>query len=101
MKGKIALEEAFCLPRLEQKQKWWASLFAVDAEKHTREIIDIQKIRLEKMDQYGVGYMILSYTAPGVQDIHDATEANAMAVEINDYIADAIKDYPDRYGALA
>lgn len=44
MKGKVALEEAFTLPRQEEKQKWWASLFAVDAEKHTREIIDIQKL---------------------------------------------------------
>ena len=43
----------------------WASLFAVDPEKHTREAIDIQKIRIEKMNQHGVGYMILSYTAPG------------------------------------
>ncbi|KAK3725418.1 hypothetical protein LTR37_000388 [Vermiconidia calcicola] len=101
MKGKIALEEAFCLPRLEEKQKWWASLFAVDAEKHTKEIVDIQNIRIEKMDRHGVGYMILSYTAPGVQDIYDLSEANAFAVEVNDYIAEQIKDYPDRLGALA
>ena len=101
MKGKIALEEAFCLPRLEEKQKWWASLFAVDAEKHTKEIVDIQNIRIEKMDRHGVGYMILSYTAPGVQDIYDRSEANAFAVEVNDYIAEQIKDYPDRLGALA
>ena len=88
MKGKIALEEAFTLPSEEEKQKWvcglglvfddvslrntrtyadmvkWASLFAVDPEKHTKEVIDIQKIRIEKMDRHGVGYMILSYTAP-------------------------------------
>ena len=101
MKGKIALEEAFCLPRFEEKQKWWASLFATDAEKHTKEIIDIQKIRIEKMDRYGVGYMILSYTAPGVQDVHDPDEANALATEINDYLAEQIKDHPDRFGAFA
>ena len=101
MKGKIALEEAFCLPRQEANQKWWASLFAVDVEKHTREIIDIQRIRLEKMDRHGVGYMILSYTAPGVQDVHDPDEANALAVEINNYVAGQIKDYPDRFGAFA
>ena len=101
MKGKIALEEAFCLPRLEQKQKWWASLFAVDPEKHTHEIIDIQKTRIDKMDRHGVGYMILSYTAPGVQDVHNQEEADALAVEINDYIASQIKDYRDRFGAFA
>jgi 2,3-dihydroxybenzoate decarboxylase len=120
MKGKIALEEAFCLPRFEEKQKWWASLFAVDAEKHTREIIDIQKLRIEKMNRHGVGYMILSYTAPGIQDVrshylsknicshlmrfsqvHDPEEANALAVEVNDYLAEQIKGYEDRFGAFA
>lgn len=101
MKGKIALEEAFCLPRFEEKQRWWASLFAVDAEKHTKEMLDISKIRIEKMDRHGVGYTILSYTAPGVQDIHDPKEANELAVEINDYIAAEIKNHPDRFGAFA
>lgn len=79
----------------------WASLFAVDADKHTREVVDIQKIRLEKMDRYGVGYMILSYTAPGVQDMHEAEKANAFAAKINDFIAEQIKGYPDRFGAFA
>ena len=79
----------------------WASLFAVDPEKHTKEVIDIQKLRIEKMNQHGVGYMILSYTAPGVQDIYDVDKANAMAVRINDYIAEQIKDYPNRFGAFA
>lgn len=101
MKGKIALEEAFTLPRFESKQKWWASLFAVDAEKHTREIIDVQKLRIEKMDKHGVGYTILSYTAPGVQDIWQQEEADALAVEINDYIAEQIKPFPERFGAFA
>jgi 2,3-dihydroxybenzoate decarboxylase len=53
------------------------------------------------MDNYGVGYTILSYTAPGVQDIWDPKEAKALASEINDYIAGAIKQHPDRLGAFA
>lgn len=101
MKGKIALEEAFTLPRQEAKQKWWASMFAVDPEKHTREIIDIQNTRLRKMDEHGVEFMVLSYTAPGVQDIWVEEEADAMAVEINDYIAQEIKGREDRFGAFA
>lgn len=101
MKGKIALEEAFILPEEHEGQKWWASLFAIDVEKHTREIVDLHKLRLQKMEQYGVGYMILSYTAPGLQDVYNADEANAKAVKINDYVAEQIKDYPDRYGAFA
>ena len=53
------------------------------------------------MDKYGVGYQLLSYTAPGVQDVFEPREAQALAVEINDYIAGVIKDYPDRFGAFA
>jgi 2,3-dihydroxybenzoate decarboxylase len=101
MLGKVALEEAFVLPRFQQKQRWWASMFAVDPERHAREMEDINQIRIKYMDQYGVGYKILSYTAPGVQDIFDRKEAEALATEINDYIASAIKAYPDRFGAFA
>ena len=101
MKGKIALEEAFNLPRMREQHTWWAKTFAVDHEKHTNEIIDIHKTRLEKMDQHGVGYTILSYTAPGVQDEWDQKKADALAVEINDYIAEQVKAHPDRYGAFA
>nr|P80346.1 RecName: Full=2,3-dihydroxybenzoate decarboxylase; Short=2,3-DHBA decarboxylase; Short=DHBD; AltName: Full=o-pyrocatechuate decarboxylase [Aspergillus niger] len=140
MLGKIALEEAFALPRFEEKTRWWASLFSVDPE-------------IEHADKYGVGYQILSYTAPGVQDIWDPVEAQAgevgvdrilsidypfetfedaavvlrrdvqtygfigalvndtqrtgpmgnnqeEAYNINDYIAEQIRDKPDRFGAF-
>ena len=101
MLGKVALEEAFALPRTREQTRWWASLFAVDADKHTAEINDILHKRIEYMDQYGVGYQILSYTAPGIQDEPDPRVAQALAVEVNDYIADKIKDVPDRFGAFA
>ncbi|EHA47733.1 2,3-dihydroxybenzoic acid decarboxylase [Pyricularia oryzae 70-15] len=101
MLGKVILEEAFALPRLEEKTKWWAGLFATDPETHVKEIQDLTDIRLKFADKYGVGYTILSYTAPGVQDIFDAKEAQALAVEINNYVAEAIKPFPDRLGAFA
>jgi 2,3-dihydroxybenzoate decarboxylase len=101
MKGKIALEEAFALPRFAERTKWWAGLFAVDAAKHAAEINDITEQRIKYMDEYGVGYTLLSYTAPGIQDMWDAKEAHALAVEVNDYIAGAIKAHPTRLGALA
>lgn len=101
MLGKVAFEEAFILPSFREKQRWWAGLFAVDPDKHVREIEDITDIRLKYMDKHGVGYTILSYTAPGVQDIWDPKEAQREAVEINDYIAEQIKGHPDRLGAFA
>lgn len=39
--------------------------------------------------------------APGVQDIWDPKEAQALAVEINDYIAEKVKAHPDRFAAFA
>lgn len=101
MLGKVALEEAFNLPRFEEKIRWWASLFAVDAEKHAAEMIDITNQRIKYMDQHGVGHTILSYTAPGVQDIWDSKDAQALATEVNDYVAQAIRPHPDRFSAFA
>ncbi|PHH72034.1 hypothetical protein CDD82_6199 [Ophiocordyceps australis] len=101
MKGKIALEEAFALPRFHDKTLWWASMFSVDAERHASEMTDITDRRLKYMDEHGVGYTILSYTAPGVQDEWDAAVAQRLAVEVNDYIAAQIKDHGDRFGAFA
>ncbi|KAI7691401.1 2,3-dihydroxybenzoate, partial [Hortaea werneckii] len=101
MLGKIALEEAFALPRMKEQTERWASLFAVDGQKHAREVTDIAEIRTNYMDEYGVGYQILSYTAPGVQDIYDPKEAHAFAREINDYAAEQIKGKEDRFGCFA
>ncbi|RBR16872.1 uncharacterized protein FIESC28_06787 [Fusarium coffeatum] len=101
MHGKVALEEAFALPRFKERTRWWAGLFATDPDKHAEEINDITDKRIKYMDEHGVGYTLLSYTAPGVQDVWDPKEAQALAVEVNDYIAEAIKPHPDRLGAMA
>ncbi|RDA88268.1 hypothetical protein CP532_0304 [Ophiocordyceps camponoti-leonardi (nom. inval.)] len=101
MLGKIALEEAFALPRMHEKTRWWASMFAVDPEKHAAEMKDVTELRIQYMDKHGVGFSVLSYTAPGVQDIWDRGEASRLAVEINDYVAEAIKHHRNRLGAFA
>ena len=76
-------------------------MFAVDPDKHAAEISDVTDTRIKYMDKHGVGYTILSYTAPGVQDLWDPKEAQSLATEVNDYIADAIKEHPHRLGAFA
>ncbi|KAJ5443502.1 2-3-dihydroxybenzoate decarboxylase [Penicillium daleae] len=101
MLGKIALEEAFALPRFSEKTRWWAGLFATDVDKHVAEITDVDSIRLNFAEKHGVGLQILSYTAPGVQDIWDPVDAQKLAVEINDYIAEKVKAHPDRFAAFA
>ncbi|KAL1296815.1 hypothetical protein AAFC00_004441 [Neodothiora populina] len=101
MFGKVILEEAFALPRMKKETEAWAGLFAIDGKKHAHEVNDIDETRMAYMDKYGVGYQILSYTAPGVQDIRDPKEAQALAREINDYIANQVKGKEDRYGCFA
>ncbi|KOS21965.1 hypothetical protein ESCO_002307 [Escovopsis weberi] len=101
MLGKVALEEAFALPRMVEQTRIWGSSYAVDVEKHAAEITDVGDIRLQYMDKHGVGFTILSYTAPGVQDIWDAGKAQAFAVEVNNHAAEAVKAHPDRFGAFA
>ena len=101
MLGKVALEEAFAIPRLAERTRWWAGLFAVDPDKHAQEMNDIDTIRVKKMEDHGVGMMILSYTAPGVQDVWDQKEAEAFATEINDYVAEKVKVKPDKFAAFA
>jgi 2,3-dihydroxybenzoate decarboxylase len=101
MLGKVILEEAFALPRLEKQTRWWAGMFSTEPETHVKEIHDLTDIRLKHADKYGVGYTIVSYTAPGVQDVSEPKEAQALSVEINDYAAEQIKPFPDRLGAFA
>lgn len=101
MLGKVALEEAFCLPSQRPREEWWASMMAVDAKDHCDRIIDIDSTRIAEMDRHGVGFQVLSYTAPGVQGVWNKDEAEKMATEINDYIAPRIKGFEDRYACLA
>ncbi|KAI9728505.1 MAG: hypothetical protein M1834_007643 [Cirrosporium novae-zelandiae] len=101
MLGKIALEEAWALPDLAEQNKLWSSMFSRDHEKHLREITDIEEIRVDYAKKYGVGYQILSYVAPGVQDIADPKKAQELAVRINDYAAERIKGKEDRLGSFA
>lgn len=101
MLGKVILEEAFDLPRFSEKARWWAGLFSLEPDQHLQQIMDLTDIRIKYAEKYGVGYTILSYTAPGVQDISDPKEAQALAVEINDYVAGKIKGHEDRLGSFA
>ncbi|KAM0749620.1 amidohydrolase 2 [Meredithblackwellia eburnea MCA 4105] len=103
MVGKIAFEEAFNLPEWAAMSAYQASLFTPDGDgnAHAARLVDINKTRLEKMDKFGIDYMILSLTAPGIQDFADVAEAEANATLSNDWVADQMKENPTRFGALA
>ena len=100
MQGKIAFEEHFAIPETLGETR----AFAGDSgrwDEFTREILDLDDVRLGHMDEAGIELAVLSLNAPGVQGILDADEALAVAQKGNDRAAAAIAAYPKRYSAFA
>ncbi len=60
---------------------------------------DLDKRRIEDMDQYGISMQILS--CPAKSQLLPEKEALTIVSETNDYIAQVVKLHPDRYGAFA
>jgi predicted TIM-barrel fold metal-dependent hydrolase len=52
------------------------------------------------MDAAGIDMQILSLTSPGTEQL-EAAEAIALARESTDYLAEAVKKHPTRFGAFA
>jgi predicted TIM-barrel fold metal-dependent hydrolase len=100
MKGKIAFEEHFALREtLEQTRS-----FAGDSgvwDDFTRQILDLDDERLERMDDTGIELALLSLNAPGLQRILDVKEATDIAKKANERMAEAVAKHPGRYAALA
>lgn len=59
---------------------------------------DLDKRRIEDMDQYGITMQILS--DPVKSQLLPANEAPAIVRETNDYMQQVVKKHPDRYGAF-
>jgi predicted TIM-barrel fold metal-dependent hydrolase len=56
--------------------------------------------RIAEMDAAGIDMQVLSLTDPSVQQL-DAAEAVVLAREANDYLADAVRRYPQRFAGFA
>jgi 2,3-dihydroxybenzoate decarboxylase len=63
-------------------------------------LLELGGPRIRDMDASGVDRQLLLLTAPGVQ-VFDTATANALAAQSNDRLAEAIRNYPERYGGLA
>jgi predicted TIM-barrel fold metal-dependent hydrolase len=61
---------------------------------------DIGEIRLAEMDAAGIDMQVLSLNAPGIEQA-DSGEQLAIAVESNDFVAEALKQHPTRFSAFA
>src|SRR5215469_7294448 len=101
----ITLEEHFATPRFfdgpgrdlkEQAEKFNSPR----ALKLIPQLCDLGEGRIAEMDAAGIDMQIVSLTAPGVEQLEPA-EAIALATETNDFVADAIKKYPARFGGFA
>ena len=65
MDGKIAFEEHMSIPETLEDAKMFAGGSA-DWKSFQEEILDIGEIRLNHMDENGIGFTILSLNAPKV-----------------------------------
>lgn len=57
------------------------------------------ELALEFMAQNNVGYAVNSISPPGVH-FGDHAKADALARRCNDYLAELMQDYPDKFGGL-
>jgi predicted TIM-barrel fold metal-dependent hydrolase len=101
----ITLEEHFATPRFldgpgrdlkEQAEKFNNAR----ALKLIPQLCDLGDKRIAEMDAAGIDMQIVSLTAPGVEQL-EAAEAIALAADTNDFLADAIKKHPARFGGFA
>ena len=66
-----------------------------------RKLVDFTEYRLPDMDRNDVHMQVLSLTSPGIQVQPDPDIAVADARTANDFLADIIKEHPQRFAGLA
>lgn len=103
----IAIEEHFSTPDYRQKTganearspyiKWRSELMGHEIG---AEVDDLGASRLAHMDAAGVDMQILSFNAPIAQGF-SPDEAIAMARGVNDRLAAAVQQHPDRFAGFA
>jgi predicted TIM-barrel fold metal-dependent hydrolase len=100
MDGKIAIEEHFVTPELEDlvlNPGWPADAFRKTLDR----LEDFDGERLELMDRYGIEMSVLSLGSDGIQGIDDPAKAVARAREANDALAAIVANRPDRFAGFA
>ena len=114
---RIATEEAFAPPEMLDRYRallrdgaggrgfssLWGFYLGSTAPRPravVRKLTDLGAERLADMDATGIDHQVLALTSPGTQ-VFDAAEARSMATLANDVAAQAVRDHPDRFSALA
>ena len=100
----ITLEEHFAGPGFldgpGRGLKEQALKFGGPAAKLLEQLCDLGDKRIAEMDAAHIDMQILSLTSPGAEQL-EAAEAAALARETNDYLADAVRSHPTRFGGFA
>jgi predicted TIM-barrel fold metal-dependent hydrolase len=99
MKDKIALEEHFAIDLTIEQSRIYARPGIW--EKLRADLLDVEQQRLERMEESGTAFSILSLNAPGTQGIPDPAEAIHVAQRANDALAAFVSRHPQRLGGFA
>lgn len=98
---KIALEEHFIVPSLEDRLIEGMPAVTPEAQHTLVDLLsDLGERRLAAMDAAGIEISVLSISGPGVQVEPDTARAVDLAKEANDLLADAVSRQP-RYRGFA
>jgi gamma-resorcylate decarboxylase len=99
LKDKIALEEHFATELTIEQSR----IYAPPAiwERLKAGLLDLEQQRLERMDEGGTAFSILSLNSPGIQGIPDPKEAVSVARRSNDILAEHVRRHPARFGGFA
>src|SRR5258708_15801022 len=99
LKNKIALEEHFAIDLTIDQSKLYSK--PVVWEMLKANLLDIEQQRLERMEQGGTAFSILSLNSPGIQGIPNVKEAIDVSRRANDFLAEHVSRHPTRLGGFA
>jgi len=88
LKNKIALEEHFAIDLTIDQSKIYS--LPVAWERLKANLLDVEQQRLERMDEGGTSFSILSLNSPGIQGIPNVQDAIDVSRRANDALAEHI-----------
>ena len=94
----ISLEDHYLCPKI------WETLSPDFKNKYDmlkNSLFDIGEDRIKQMDAAGIDFQVLSHAEPGVKLAKNTKEAIELAKEANNYLYNAIKAFPERFGGFA
>jgi predicted TIM-barrel fold metal-dependent hydrolase len=94
----ITLEEHFGTPAFLKGPGRW--LKGAQPAERLDQLSDLGERRIADMDAAGIDVQVLSLTSPGVDQL-DAAEAEKLAKDTNDILAEAVRRHPSRFAGFA